>query len=578
MTGGLTTRPAEEPRVTPAEPADLRPLRQVVRGLSPRSGRASRDPQPGITAAFRISILALALALLLASRPSPWDALWLLPLVVTELWVRGRGLADGQLAALAYWWVAISALGVFFTGGSHSPMLPGILVGTFLAGLAFGIDGVLVASGIASVLLLTMWGVGYGQLPEPAQQYLGTCAEWVLLGVCVGLAGQWMGRRQAGPDGEAAERYAEARALLNQLRSVTSRLPGSLDVATTCEVLLEECLGVCQANAGVVLVHAGGGNLVPITLRGARRVPWRSPAAGPGPLQRAWETGEPVLDVRKPDASDTPADEGRRQGSALLVVPIHSPEGMLGLVAVQTSAYQELPADVIDRVQATVERYAVPLETAQLFETVRAASTVEERSRLAHDMHDGVAQDLAYIGFELDLLRTQAARLDPALGESVAELRHRTTRIIADIRGSITDLRSSRSVERGLGAALTSFIRNAGATGHLSIHLTLDESAFRMPAAVEVELLRLAQEFTSLASNESDARNLWVTLVVEPPVAYLRLDHDGAAANVTTSLTGAGHRLEALGGTLTVVRVQPTGMSAEAMVGGSTDDDQRPAG
>ncbi|MDX6230963.1 MAG: hypothetical protein QOI76_4353 [Frankiales bacterium] len=577
MTGAQTTRLSEESSGAAASvEADGR--RHVMRGLSARAGRPSRDPQPGITAAFRVGILAVALVLLLVSQPSPLAALWVLPLIVTELYLRGRGLSDRQLAALAYWWVATSALGVFFTGGGHSAMLPGILVGTFLAGLALGTDGVLVASGIASALLLTVWGVGYRELAEPAQQYLGTCAEWVLLGVCVGLAGQWIGRRQAGPDGEAAERYAEARALLNQLRSVTSHLPGSLDVATTSEVLLEECLGICHAKTGAVLVNAGGGNLVPMALQGARRVPWRSPASGSGPLQRAWESGQPVLDVRQPDESDTGPGQSRRQGSSLLVLPILSPDGVLGLVAVQPSAHQAPTSDVIDRARATVERYAVPLETAQLFETVRAASTVEERSRLAHDMHDGVAQDLVYIGFELDLLRSRVARLDPALGDSVAELRHRTTRIISDIRGSITDLRSSRSVERGLGAALTSFVRNAGAAGQLSIHLTLDESAFRMPADVEVELLRLAQEFTSLATNESDARNLWVTLVVEPPVAYLRLDHDGAATDVATSLTGAAHRIEALGGTLTVVRVRPTGMSAEAMVGGSADDDQHLAG
>lgn len=579
MTGALTTWRAEDPPDAPAPaiPPDIPELPAPLHGPSARAPRSSRDPQPHVTAAFRIAILALALVLLLVSRTSPWGALWIAPLVVTELCIVRRSLSEPQLAALGYWWVVVSATGVFFTGGSHSPMLPGTLVGTFLAGLALGADGVLVASGIASALLLAMWGVGYRQVTEPAQQYLGTCAEWVVIGVAVGLAGQWIGRREAGPAGEAAERHAEARALLNQLRSVTRHLPGSLDVTTTCELLLEEALGVCGASTGVVLVDAGGGSLVPMALRGARRVPWRSPAAGPGPLQQAWEHGKPVLDIRWPDQPDIDPDQSRRHGSALLVVPILSPEGVLGLLAVQTPADQAPSSDVIGAVQAAVERFAVPLETAQTFEAVRAASTIEERSRLAHDMHDGVAQDLAYIGFELDLLRSQAARLDPALAESVAELRQRTTRIISDIRGSITDLRSSRSVERGLGAALTSYVRNAGAAGRLSIHLTLDESAFRMPAAVEVELLRLAQEFTSLASNESDAHNLWVTLVVEPPVAYLRLDHDGVVVHPRTSLTGAAHRIEALGGKLNVTPVKPAGLSVEALVGGSADEDQHSA-
>jgi signal transduction histidine kinase len=45
-----------------------------------------------------------------------------------------------------------------------------------------------------------------------------------------------------------------------------------------------------------------------------------------------------------------------------------------------------------------VQRHALPLETAALFDELRIAAATEERSRLAREMHDGIAQDLAFLG------------------------------------------------------------------------------------------------------------------------------------------------------------------------------------
>jgi signal transduction histidine kinase len=60
-----------------------------------------------------------------------------------------------------------------------------------------------------------------------------------------------------------------------------------------------------------------------------------------------------------------------------------------------------------------VDRHALPLETAALFDELRIAAATEERSRLAREMHDGIAQDLAFLGYQLDALTSVLKRTAP---------------------------------------------------------------------------------------------------------------------------------------------------------------------
>ena len=67
----------------------------------------------------------------------------------------------------------------------------------------------------------------------------------------------------------------------------------------------------------------------------------------------------------------------------------------------------------------------------------------------------------------------------------------------------------------------------------MTVHLALDESPVRLPFETEAELLRIAQESVNNARKHSQADNLWVTCVVQPPNALLvgrgRRPRDAAA-------------------------------------------------
>jgi signal transduction histidine kinase len=467
--------------------------------------------------------------------------------VALLLTVIARALSRGQLVETIPWLVALAALaalarrldperhpllapllesatccgGVLVTGGVGSPLVAYLPAPAFAAGLSGGVRALTVVAGLDSAVLLfgrMQGGEALGTLPE----YAAMSEQWVLLALALGFLGVWS-RHQPVAGGEGPDpRYAEAHLLLDRLRAVTRSLPGSLDPKSSAEQVLDRCFVLAPAvtRGGVLLVTDEPAQLVPMTVRGARRVPWRSPLSDPGPLRTAHLQRRAVLDVREPDV------QGRRKGSALLAVPMLLGERTIGLVVLESRDLAAFDGHLADLEQVVVEE-ALHIDTGLLFDEVRTWASLQERERLAQDMHDGVAQDLAYIGFELDALRSQLQRQAPVLADDVARLRKQLTEMVSDLRLSITDLRSSTGQGRGLGAALTSYARSVATARGMAVQLTLDESAFRLPGESEMALFKVAQEVIGSARRDRSATNMWISLTVDPPSGLLRIEHDG---------------------------------------------------
>jgi signal transduction histidine kinase len=464
---------------------------------------------------------------------------------------------------------------VSLTGGAESPMLPYLLAPTFALGLAGTWRHVLVVAASAAV------GLAAGRLvlelqitPVPDSdlvEFFALSAQWLLLAVALGLVASWA-QRLTESDPRATGRYTEARSLLEQLRGVARRLPGGLDLASAAEALLSRCSEVASCQRSAVLVQTGPGALVPAAVRGTQRVPWRAPLSEPGPLRQAWESGGVVVDRRKADL------HGRRRGSALAVLPLSVGDGRFGLVILESFDEAAFPGEQLRLLRACVDEAALRLQTAVLFDEVRSTVTLEERDRLAREMHDGVAQELAFVGYQLDDLRLRVAKADPELGDVVAEVRRGLTRLISDIRLSITDLKSSVSNDRGLGAAITNYVRAVGSGKPLAVHVSLQESSFRLPGDAEVALFQVAQAVAQDA-RRTEAANLWVRLEVDPPSARLLVEHDaGGPDGSALDVSAYAAHVSRLGGTLHVGTRGGSGVRVEAVLEGGSGGDQRAAG
>ena len=169
-----------------------------------------------------------------------------------------------------------------------------------------------------------------------------------------------------------------------------------------------------------------------------------------------------------------------------------------------------------------VEAHSLRLDTALVFDEIRTMATADERQRLAREIHDGIAQEVASLGYVVDHMA--ATTRDAAVAEGLADLRKELSRVVADLRLSIFDLRSDVSATNGLGSALSDYVRQIGAKSGLTVHLTLDEAPTRLSPAVEGELLRIAQEAITNARKHASAQQPVGGLLDQPAAG----DADGA--------------------------------------------------
>jgi signal transduction histidine kinase len=466
--------------------------------------------------------------------PAPQLA-WLAPLAV--LGFLGSQLKGGRLGAVLETSLEACAVGVAVaaTGSGDSPYLPYLIAPAFTGGLAGGlIGGVLPVGSAAASLLLAPLVLSDAATPRNLSSDL---AQWVVLATIVAMVAAWvravMLDADHGTDVHAVQ--AEAFRLLTELRAVARQLPGTLDPETSAEAMLDRARSVCRYESGAVLVSvAGSQQLTLVTRRGPDRAHWDLSLQQESPLVEAWITQRrQVLTKRLPRTDDT-----EHAGSAL-VAPLLSGARTIGLVILESGVAQAFSTAAADQVASAVEGLALQLQTGLVFDEVRELATHEERRRLAREIHDGIAQELASLAYALDTLAIDVDEARP-VGAQVDSIRHEVRRLVTELRMSLFDLRSEVDPDEGLGAAIGRHVRTVGTASGMTVHLSLNEAPVRLGAETEAELLRIVQEAVTNARKHSQAKNLWVTCTVDPPAASITVEDDGRGVTSHTNVSSHG--------------------------------------
>ncbi|MFE9612268.1 GAF domain-containing protein [Streptomyces sp. NPDC006012] len=218
---------------------------------------------------------------------------------------------------------------------------------------------------------------------------------------------------------------------------------------------------------------------------------------------------------------------------------------------------------------------AIALTNARLYERSRELTIAEERSRLAHELHDAVSQKL----FSLRLTAQAAAALvdrDPlrAKGElqQVAAL---AAEAVDELRAAVVELRPAALDEDGLVATLRTQIQVLD-RAHTA-RVTFASTGFRaLPAAQEEALLRVAQEALHNALRHSGGAHVAVTVDRRGCGAVLRVTDDGGGFHPASVHRAGRHlglvsmrdRASGVGGTLTVESAPGQGTTIEMEVPG----------
>ncbi|MFF2732281.1 GAF domain-containing protein [Streptomyces sp. NPDC058008] len=202
---------------------------------------------------------------------------------------------------------------------------------------------------------------------------------------------------------------------------------------------------------------------------------------------------------------------------------------------------------------------AIALTNARLYERSRELTIVEERSRLAHELHDAVSQKL----FSLRLTAQAAAALvdrDPARAKGeLQQVAALAGEAVDELRAAVVELRPAALDEDGLVATLRTQVQVMD-RAH-SARVTFESAGVRaLPSAQEEAMLRVAQEALHNALRHSGAALVTVSLRRHTDATVLRITDDGRGfdpqevgrAGRHLGLVSMRHRAGGAGGRLTV--------------------------
>lgn len=223
-------------------------------------------------------------------------------------------------------------------------------------------------------------------------------------------------------------------------------------------------------------------------------------------------------------------------------------------ILVLTYIFAETMFRVLGRLQAEA--------LAREQDVLTMSAVMQERERLSRELHDGVAQLVAYLLLRLDTIKelVEADRHQEAEAE-LERLRGVADEIYEDIRESITGLRTNVS-ERGLICALRDYVDQFEERHQILVSLQADDAADQLPPLAAFQLFRLVQEALTNIRKHAAAPEATVTLTSNGPDRLRIVIADDGQGFIPGSqknskarplgLTSMRERVEALGGTFQV--------------------------
>ncbi|KDA06128.1 histidine kinase [Microbacterium sp. CH12i] len=232
--------------------------------------------------------------------------------------------------------------------------------------------------------------------------------------------------------------------------------------------------------------------------------------------------------------------------------------------------YDALLRDAVERDRLISSLVRAQNEMATLQEelalTQREAGATQERTRLARDLHDTIAQELSSMVL---FARSGEPERMPQI-ESLAQ--HSLT----DLRRIVAALAPAELEGSALAAAIERMLDTLRADTHVEVELQVDPALPALPTPVEVVFLRVAQSALANVRQHAHAHTVTVALTLEGAVAKLSVTDDGVgfsegdshrtASSTSYGLSAMRSRLREFGGELLVRTAPGNGTTLSASV------------
>lgn len=255
----------------------------------------------------------------------------------------------------------------------------------------------------------------------------------------------------------------------------------------------------------------------------------------------------------------------------LLAVPLFIRDEFYGAITLYFQAVSAFSAEELQVAMMVGHQAALAIENARLYQQVQALAALEERQKLARELHDSVSQMLYGIALSARTARAWLAREPAKAAEPLEFCLSLAEAGLKEMRALIFELRPESLKLEGLVAAISQHAAAWQARYGIPILLTLGQEP-RLPLAAKEALYRVTQEAFQNTLRHAQAAHVYVRLSEADQRVALEVKDDGRGFNQTAVFPGhwglrsMQERMEQVGGRLVVESASGQGTCIRAYV------------
>jgi signal transduction histidine kinase len=246
-----------------------------------------------------------------------------------------------------------------------------------------------------------------------------------------------------------------------------------------------------------------------------------------------------------------------------LAAPMWSKGRLYGYVGIMMRQHRRCPKEEVELFTRLVLQVVAAIENAELYQQVRHVAVLQERDRLAREMHDNLAQMLGYVNIKASITDDLLAKNQVTQARySLLELKQVAKDAYTDVREAIFNLRTPMSGGNGLVGLLEEYLAEYRAHYGIDANLIIENGWLtRFPAEVEVQVNRIIQEALTNVRKHAEAKHVWVRFERNDNHVRIRIEDDGIGFDpANLKRNGAQHfglqimreRAESVGGELEI--------------------------
>lgn len=319
---------------------------------------------------------------------------------------------------------------------------------------------------------------------------------------------------------------------LSTITRITERLLGATELSGVLRVVVEAAGRLCDASGAMVgLIDDEGTRITAVASEGEPKEYFERFESRL--LDRAYLTATATgqaISLRVPvvveDYATWPMrheiqQETMRLGvHAFVVAPLLIAGKPIGALWVNDTKPRPFRADDVLLVQALADQAALAIEHARLVQRGQDAAVLEERTRLARDLHDSVTQSVFSLGMMARAAQTQYNRGSDRLGTTLDRIAVLSGDALREMRALLFELQPTGLADDGLGPALRK-LADAVRT-RLDLDVSFDgETRTRLAPEVETAIFRIVQE--ALANAAKHAKASAIAIRLDESTGYLRV-------------------------------------------------------